>query len=207
MHQVAEEARRAKEEFVANVSHELRTPLNMIIGFSEMITQSPQVYGDERCPPTLLADIAAIQRNSQHLAKLVDDVLDLSQVEAGRMALEQRVGLVARNRRRRQWSSTPLFDSKGLYLETAYPDDLPPLFCDSTRIRQVVINLLSNAGRFTEQGGVQVTGPGKTRSSVWSSACATPARASPQEDQSGSLSPFSSWTARSVVATAGAGWG
>ena len=65
MHHIAEEARQAKEEFVANVSHELRTPLNMIIGFSEVITQSPLVYG-ARLPPALLADISAIQRNSQH---------------------------------------------------------------------------------------------------------------------------------------------
>ncbi len=78
LHQVAEEARQAKEMFVANVSHELRTPLNMIIGFSEMMTQSPQIYS-AGLPPALLADIAAIQRNSQHLAKLVNDVLDLSQ--------------------------------------------------------------------------------------------------------------------------------
>ncbi len=155
MHQVAEEARRTKEEFVANVSHELRTPLNMIIGFSEMITQSPQVYG-AGLPPALLADIAAIQRNSQHLARLVDDVLDLSQIEAGRMALSK------------EWVSLQdvidaavlvvqaLFESKGLYLETEAPLDPLPVFCDSTRIRQVVINLLSNAGRFTERGGVRV---------------------------------------------------
>ncbi len=155
MHQVAEEARRAKEEFVANVSHELRTPLNMIIGFSEMITQAPQVYGGS-LPPTLLADIAAIQRNSQHLAKLVDDVLDLSQIEAGRMALSK------------DWASLrdiidaatlavhTLFESKGLYLETDVPSDLPPVFCDSTRIRQVVLNLLSNAARFTERGGIRI---------------------------------------------------
>ena len=155
MHQVAEEARRAKEEFVANVSHELRTPLNMIIGFSEMITQSPRVYGAE-LPPALLADIAAIQRNSHHLARLVDDVLDLSQIEAGRMALSKK------------WTSLDqivsgavrvvkaLFDSKKLSLEVDMPADLPPVFCDSTRIRQVIINLLSNAGRFTERGGVQV---------------------------------------------------
>jgi len=155
MHQVAEEARRAKEEFVANVSHELRTPLNMIIGFSEMITQSPRVYGAE-LPPALLADIAAIQRNSHHLARLVDDVLDLSQIEAGRMALSK------------EWASLDeivsgavrvvkaLFDSKKLSLEVDMPADLPPVFCDSTRIRQVIINLLSNAGRFTERGGVQV---------------------------------------------------
>jgi len=88
MYQVADEARQAKTEFVANVSHELRTPLNMIIGFSEVITQSPEVYGDG-LPPALLADITAIQRNSQYLSKLVNDVLDLSQVEAGRMALSK----------------------------------------------------------------------------------------------------------------------
>jgi signal transduction histidine kinase/CheY-like chemotaxis protein len=155
MHQVAEEARQAKERFVANVSHELRTPLNMIIGFSEMMTQSPQVYGDE-LPSALLADITAIQRNSQHLTKLVNDVLDLSQIEAGRMALSK------------EWTSLrevvdaaavavrALFDSKGLYLETDVISDLPPVFCDSTRVRQVLINLLSNAGRFTERGGVSV---------------------------------------------------
>jgi signal transduction histidine kinase len=155
MHRAAEEARRAKEEFVANVSHELRTPLNMIIGFSEMIIQSPQVYG-ARLPSALLADITAIRRNSQHLAKLVDDVLDLSQVEAGRMALSK------------EWVSLQgivdevatavrgLYESKGLYLQTEVPADLPPILCDSTRIRQVMLNLLSNAGRFTERGGVRL---------------------------------------------------
>jgi signal transduction histidine kinase/CheY-like chemotaxis protein len=155
MYQVAEEARRAKEEFVANVSHELRTPLNMIVGFSEMITQSPQIYGDD-LPPALLSDIDAIHLNSQHLSRLVDDVLDLSQVEAGRMALS------------REWTFLPdiihaavlavhdLLDSKGLYLELDLPADLAPVFCDSTRIRQVVLNLLSNASRFTEHGGVRI---------------------------------------------------
>ena len=71
-----EEARQAKEDFVAKVSHELRTPLNMIIGFSDMILASPQVYS-RHLPATLLADIASIRRNSQHLASLVDDVLGL----------------------------------------------------------------------------------------------------------------------------------
>ncbi|MGC9360362.1 MAG: ATP-binding protein [Anaerolineae bacterium] len=155
MNRVAEEARRAKEQFVANVSHELRTPLNMIIGFSEMITQAPQVYGN-RLPPALLADITAIQRNSQHLSKLVDDVLDLSQIDGGRMTLI------------RDWVRLPqivdeavtavraLFESKGLSLRVELADDLPELFCDGTRVRQVILNLLSNAGRFTERGGVVV---------------------------------------------------
>ncbi len=155
MYQVAEEARQAKAEFVANVSHELRTPLNMIIGFSEVITQSPQVYG-ERLPPALLADITAIQRNSQHLAKLVDDVLDLSQVDAGRMALSKEWTWPQQIVDEAVQAVRSLFESKGLFLEAELPPDLPRVFCDSTRIRQVVINLLSNAGRFTERGGVRV---------------------------------------------------
>ncbi|MEE8389174.1 MAG: HAMP domain-containing sensor histidine kinase, partial [Anaerolineae bacterium] len=155
MHQVAEDARRTKEEFVANVSHELRTPLNMIIGFSEMITQAPQVYG-ARLPPELLADIAAIQRNSQHLSRLVDDVLDLSQIEAGRMALVKEWTTLQEIVDEATLAVRPLYESKGLYLEAECPPDLPPVFCDSTRIRQVVLNLLSNAGRFTEQGGVRI---------------------------------------------------
>lgn len=155
MYQVADEARQAKQEFVANVSHELRTPLNMIIGFSEMITQLPQVYSSN-LPPTLLADIAAIQRNSMHLAKLVDDVLDLSQAEAGHAALTKEWTHMEEVIEQAIVAVRALFESKDLYLVSECSPDLPPVFCDSTRVRQVVINLLSNAGRFTERGGVRV---------------------------------------------------
>ncbi len=155
MHQIAEEARQAKAEFVANVSHELRTPLNMIIGFSELISQSPHLYGND-LPPALLVDIATIQRNSQHLSKLVNDVLDLSQVDAGRMALSKEWVNLPKVLEEAVMTVKPLFDSKGLYLETDILQDLPPAFCDGTRIRQVVLNLLSNASRFTEQGGARV---------------------------------------------------
>jgi signal transduction histidine kinase/CheY-like chemotaxis protein len=152
---IAEEARQAKVEFVSNVSHELRTPLNMIIGFTEVITTSPQLYGG-RISAALMADISAVQRNSQHLLALVNDVLDLSQVEAGQMALS------------REWKSLPeiirsavevvqgLYDSKRLFLQLDFAPELPQVFCDQTRIRQVTINLLSNAGRFTNQGGVKI---------------------------------------------------
>jgi signal transduction histidine kinase/CheY-like chemotaxis protein len=155
MHRIAEEARQAKEEFVANVSHELRTPLNMIIGFSEMITQSPRVYGAE-LPAALLADIAAIQRNSQHLARLINDVLDLSQAEAGRMALTREQVHLPEVLDSAVAAVYALFESRGLYLRAEAPANLPAVFCDGTRTRQVVLNLLSNAGRFTEKGGVQV---------------------------------------------------
>lgn len=153
MYKVAEEARRVKEEFVANVSHELRTPLNMIIGFSEMITQSPQVYGLE-LPAALLADIATIKRNSQHLANLVNDVLDLSQVDAGRMGLNKEWTSVQEIIETAVGAVRALFDTKGLFLETDIEANLPAVFCDGVRIRQVVLNLVSNASRFTEQGGV-----------------------------------------------------
>jgi signal transduction histidine kinase/CheY-like chemotaxis protein len=155
LNQVAEEARQAKQEFIAKVSHELRTPLNMIIAYSELITQSPQLYGG-RIPQALLADMAVILRNSQHLSKLVDDVLDLSQIEAGRMALSKLWIDAAAIVREATEAVHPLFATKGLHLDVNVAEGLPPLYCDPTRIRQVLMNLLSNAGRFTAEGGVRV---------------------------------------------------
>ncbi|MCL6432335.1 MAG: hybrid sensor histidine kinase/response regulator [Anaerolineae bacterium] len=152
---LAEEARLAKQQFLANVSHELRTPLNMILGFAEMIMQAPETYGRE-LPPALLADLAVIWRNSQHLSELLDDVLDLSQIEAGRMALRKEYVALPEIIASAVEAVRPLYESKGLYLRTEVPKDLPEVFCDPTRIREVVLNLLSNAGRFTEAGGVCV---------------------------------------------------
>ena len=153
LYQRAEEARKAKEEFVANVSHELRTPLNMIIGFSDVIMKNPQLYGSD-IPNALLADIASIHRNSQHLSRLVDDVLDLSQVEAQRMAITKEWTSIGDIVNEAIGAVHALYDSKSLYLEDEVSPDCPPVFCDSTRLRQVIINLLSNAGRYTEVGGV-----------------------------------------------------
>ncbi|MCS7055443.1 MAG: ATP-binding protein [Thermoflexales bacterium] len=155
LRRMAEDALHAKERFVANVSHELRTPLNMIIGFSEMILGAPHVYGGA-IPSALLADLSVILRNSRHLSDLIDDVLDLSQIETGRMALvKERVDM-----REIIEAATaavrPLFESKKLSLEINIPDHLPIVSCDRTRIREVLLNLLSNAGRFTERGGVVV---------------------------------------------------
>ena len=154
MYEVAEEARRAKEQFVANVSHELRTPLNMIIGFSEMISEAPDAYGVE-LPPSLLADVGVILRNSQHLAGLVDDVLDLSQVASGQATLSQEWTSLAEIAEEVQEAVRPLFEVKGLAHVVDVPADLPPAYCDRTRIRQVLLNLVSNAARFTEHSEVQ----------------------------------------------------
>jgi len=160
LRQEAEEARRAKEQFVANVSHELRTPLNMIIGFSEMILNAPQTYGASpsggRLPPALLADLAVSLRNAQHLASLIDDVLDLSQIEAGQMALVRARVALPEVIEEALVAVRPLFESKGLSLRADLENGLPEVSGDRTRIREVLLNLLSNAGRFTEQGRVTV---------------------------------------------------
>jgi len=151
----AEEARRSKEQFVANVSHELRTPLNMIVGFIEMAMNSPETYGPN-IPQTLLADLEIVLRNSRHLSSLIDDVLDLSQIETGQMALMRERSALHELVAAAAEAVQPLHDSKGLYLQTQVPEDLPALDCDRIRIRQVLLNLMSNAGRFTERGGVRV---------------------------------------------------
>ena len=187
MNRLAEDARRTKQEFVANVSHELRTPLNMIIGFSEMITQTPKVYGSQ-LPPALLADITAIQRNSQHLAKLVDDVLDLSQIEGGRMTLLKDWACLADLVQEAVMAVRVLYENKGLTLQIQVADDIPKLYCDPTRVRQVILNLLSNAGRFTERGGVVVRARRESERVVVSVADTGPGIA--PEDRARLFEPF-----------------
>jgi signal transduction histidine kinase/CheY-like chemotaxis protein len=152
---IAEEAQKSKTEFVARVSHEFRTPLNMIIGLVDLLVETPEVYG-EALPTALFEDLKIVHRNCEHLSSMVSDVLDLSQVEAARVALRQeRVnlpelidGAVA--------VVTSLLERKGLALVVDAPPGLPAIYCDPTRIRQVVLNLVSNAVRFTEQGGITI---------------------------------------------------
>ncbi|MBN8638212.1 MAG: response regulator [Anaerolineae bacterium] len=153
LRQIAETERSAKAQFVANVSHELRTPLNMIMGYTEMITQSPRMY-NAPLPGALLADLAVVQRNAEQLSRLVNDVLDMSQIESDQMALtresvdfREMIEFVIA-------AVTPLFKRKNLYLRHEIHDDIHYVFCDRTRIQEVLLNILSNAGRFTEQGGV-----------------------------------------------------
>lgn len=187
LERIAEEARQAKTEFVANVSHELRTPLNMIIGFSDMIARSPHVYGG-RLPASLLTDIAAIRRNAEHLSTLVNDVLDLSQVEAGRMALSRDWVELAPLLQEALTVVQPLYQSRGLYLQAEIEPGIPPVYCDETRVRQVVINLLGNAGRFTERGGVILQCRQSGRDAVISVADTGPGIA--EKDQQRIFEPF-----------------
>ncbi len=152
----AEEARRLKAEFAAAVSHELRTPLNLIIGFAEMMMHAPQAYGGTGLPEPYRQDLEAIYRNACHLSRLIDDVLDLSQIEAHRLALERRVVSLRQIVDEAVATVATLYERLGLWLQVDLSPDLPLLFVDPNRIRQILINLLNNAARFTERGGVTI---------------------------------------------------
>ncbi|NPV08243.1 MAG: hybrid sensor histidine kinase/response regulator [Anaerolineae bacterium] len=148
------EARRLKTEFVNMVSHELRAPLNYIVGFSELMVNSPEVYSTQPWPPRLLQDLTEIYRSSSHLSRLIDDILDLAQIEAHRLLLRREYCDLATVAREAASIVRPWQERKGLALEEHYEDDLPPLYLDRTRVRQVVLNLLNNAVRFTDEGKI-----------------------------------------------------
>jgi len=154
--QTAEEALRFKAEFVANVSHELRTPLNLIIGFSEVIILSPESYGGQRLPGAYRADINAIYSNARHLAALVDDVLDLGRIEAGKVAFHRQPTSVEDMLKEVHGLIKEYLAAKGLAFEQHIAPDLPLLSIDGVRIRQVLLNLLVNAVRFTDAGFVRL---------------------------------------------------
>jgi len=152
---LAEAAEKAKTIFVSKVSHEFRTPLNMIIGLVGLIMDESHTSAGG-LPPQLQSDLEVVYRNCQHLSRMINDVLSLSQIESGRLTLHREwvdLGMIVRD-------STevvrPLVDMKHLELEICIARDLPAVYCDRTRIQQVVLNLLSNAARFTEGGKVSV---------------------------------------------------
>jgi signal transduction histidine kinase len=148
-----EQASRAKSEFLANMSHELRTPMNAILGFTEMLRDG--LYGD--VPEGLKEPLDDIQTNGRHLLGLINDVLDLSKIEAGRMDLaleEYAVQDVVDSVRA---SLRSLAVERGLEFETRVPPRLPIAYGDAKRIRQCLLNLAGNALKFTRQGRVEIT--------------------------------------------------
>ena len=153
----AEAARRLKAEFAAAVSHELRTPLNLIIGFSEMMAANASGYGARPLPPAYQADADTIYRNARHLSSLIDDILELAQIDAARLGLLRERASLAEVTSEAVAAVEPLFQRKGLGLRVDVPSDLPPLLIDRVRVRQVLINLLGNAARFTDAGSVRIT--------------------------------------------------
>jgi signal transduction histidine kinase len=152
----AERARQMKEQFAANISHELRTPLNLILGFSKIMYVSPEVYTDMTWPSTLRHDIYQVFRNSQHLSELIDDILDLSHFEMTGYTLRREPVNMARFLGESAEILANLFRDSPVALLTTIPDELPEIEIDATRIRQVLINLVTNAYRHTAQGYIQI---------------------------------------------------
>ena len=149
---------RLKSELATNLSHELRTPLNLIIGFCEMVgIPRPEKYGSVAIPGVYRSDLNAIYQNAQHLMALVNDVLDLARIDYGRLGLAREEVHVANLVREAVDMVREYVEAKGLQLVIVMaPDDLPSLWIDRLRVRQVLLNLLVNAARFTEQGSVRV---------------------------------------------------
>ena len=150
----AEAANRAKSEFLANMSHEIRTPMTAIIGYAELLGD----IGDRsKAPPERLAYIDTIRRNGDHLLSIINDILDLSKIEAGKMSIER----VALNPLQILHDVESLMSvkarDKSLSLRVVQDSDVPAtIVSDPVRLRQIIVNLVSNAIKFTETGGVTV---------------------------------------------------
>ncbi len=148
--QRAEEANLAKSQFLANMSHELRTPMNAIIGYSEMLEEELEHFEQ----PQLLEDSKSIISSGKHLLNLINDVLDISKIEAGKMDVYVERFELQPSIENLVKTIRPLVESKANTLQAIYSEPLGVMHSDVSKVRQILLNLLSNASKFTEQGTV-----------------------------------------------------
>jgi signal transduction histidine kinase/DNA-binding response OmpR family regulator len=148
--EVAEQANRTKSTFLANMSHELRTPLNAIIGYSEMLEEEAQDRGMTELAP----DLAKIRAAGKHLLVLINDVLDLSKIEAGKMELFLEDFDLRALVSDVESTIRPIVEKSENALDVRCPPDIGQVHADLTRVRQILFNLLSNAAKFTQAGRV-----------------------------------------------------
>jgi PAS domain S-box-containing protein len=146
-------ASRLKSEFLANMSHELRTPINVILGYTSLMRE--RIYG-------VLTDqqdeaLTKTYQTSQHLLELINDILDLSKIEAGKMPLHVEPVFVAEIIAEVSESVHPMLHGRNLSFEADVEKDIPPIRTDRTKLKQVLLNLLSNAIKFTQDGTVSVS--------------------------------------------------
>jgi signal transduction histidine kinase len=146
-------ASRHKSEFLASMSHELRTPLNAILGFNEMIIH--EMYGE--VPPDMKVPLEDVQSSGKHLLRLINNVLDLAKIEAGRMELALADYSIVDTAESVRSTLRSLAAEKGLEFVVTVPNDMPLVYGDSGRILQCLVNLAGNALKFTKAGKVEIT--------------------------------------------------
>ena len=160
--EAAESANRAKSTFLANMSHELRTPMNAIIGYSEMLAEDAEDEGHDEMVP----DLEKINAAGKHLLALINDILDLSKIEAGRMELFLETFDLGQMLDEAVSTVMPLITKNGNTLETDFADDLGNVRVDLTKLRQALFNLLSNAAKFTDGGTITLAAGKEMRDDV-----------------------------------------
>ena len=146
---VAEAANRTKTEFLSNMSHELRTPLNAILGFTQLLQDSKNLENRDK------SDLQAIEQSGNHLLNLIDDILDIAKIEAGKMEIQINDVFFPRFLQDLVRITQVLASKKNISFVYHFSDDLPEIVhTDEQRLRQILLNLLSNAIKFTEKGNI-----------------------------------------------------
>lgn len=151
--QAAELANQTKSAFLANMSHELRTPLNAIIGYSEMLMEEAEDLEMKEFG----SDLKKVHGAGKHLLELINDILDLSKIEAGKMDLYLETFDVSETIREVTATIAPLVDKKANRLVVHCPESMEAIYADQTKVRQALFNLLSNACKFTERGVITLS--------------------------------------------------
>jgi signal transduction histidine kinase/ActR/RegA family two-component response regulator len=153
--EIAEAASQAKSDFLANMSHEIRTPMTAILGFADLLVEHGQ---QDEMPAERRDAVDTIRRNGEYLLRLINDILDLSKIEAGKLTPERKACYPARLLAEVESLVRVRSAAKGLTLRVGFDGPMPEtILSDPTRLRQILINLLGNAIKFTEVGTVELT--------------------------------------------------
>ncbi|MBE9563150.1 MAG: response regulator, partial [Proteobacteria bacterium] len=160
---IAEAANLSKSQFLANMSHELRTPLNAIIGYSEMLKEEAEDLGQDDFIP----DLQRVHSAGKHLLGLINDVLDISKIEAGKMDLYLETFNLTKVLYEIESTIQPLVEKRGNTLTVKCDNNIDQIHADITKFRQIILNLLSNATKFTEQGLITIDISHQTDDEDW----------------------------------------
>lgn len=153
----AEEAKHFRGQFLANMSHELRTPLNAIIGFSETMLQFPIMYDDQSLPPAYERDLTQIYNSGRQLLHVINDILDLAKVDAGKLEIHMQAIDPMPVINAVMSTAKGLLGTKPVKLQSDLLDPMPEIWADESRLRQVLLNLYSNACKYTDEGSIKLT--------------------------------------------------